>query len=136
MECGWVGLVRFVQMARTGRELTDEQWKRLAPLLPPQRPKMGRPPKDHRTVVEGIVWILRTGAPWRDLPECFGKWQTVAGRFYDWRRAGVWERVLLGVQTEGDALGAVDGIHTYHVLAGTVPILVHNCGGWISISTR
>jgi transposase len=105
-------------MARTDRELTDEQWERLAPLLPPQRPKMGRPPNDHRTVVEGMVWILRTGAPWRDLPERFGKWQTVAGRFYDWRRNGVFARALLGAQTEGDALGELDWL--LHHLDGSV----------------
>jgi transposase len=55
-------------MARTTRELTDAQWAKLAPLLPPQRPRMGRPPKDHRLIVEAIVWLDRTGAPWRDLP--------------------------------------------------------------------
>ena len=54
------------------RELTDAQWAKLAPLLPPQRPRMGRPPKDHRLIVEAIVWLDRTGAPWRDLPSQFG----------------------------------------------------------------
>ena len=48
-------------MARTERELSDVQWARLAPLLPPQRPRMGRPPKDHRLIVEAIVWLDRTG---------------------------------------------------------------------------
>jgi transposase len=55
-------------MARTQRELTDAQWAKLAPLLPPQRPRMGRPPKDHRLIVEAIVRLDRTGVPWRDLP--------------------------------------------------------------------
>jgi transposase len=105
-------------MARTDRELTDEQWARLAPLLPPQRPRMGRPPKDHRLMVEGMIWILRTGAPWRDLPGEYGPWQTVAGRFYDWRRQGVWEDVLLTVQTHGDALGMLDWL--LHFLDGSV----------------
>jgi transposase len=105
-------------MARTDRELTDAQWARLAPLLPPQRPRMGRPPKDHRLVVEGMVWVLRTGAPWRDLPGEYGPWQTVAGRFYDWRRQGVWEDVLLQVQTQGDALGMLDWL--LHFLDGSV----------------
>ncbi|NPD28296.1 transposase [Corallococcus exiguus] len=49
-------------------ELTDKQWERLAPLLPPQRPAVGRPNKDHRLVVESICWALRTGTPWRDVP--------------------------------------------------------------------
>jgi len=59
-------------MARTDRELTEEQWARLAPLLPPQRPPMGRPPKDHRLLVEGMVWTLRTGTPWRICPARMG----------------------------------------------------------------
>ena len=105
-------------MARTDRELTDAQWARIAPLLPPQRPRMGRPPKDHRLIVEGIVWILRTGSPWRDLPAHYGPWQTVANRFYDWRRQGIWERALLGVQTHGDALGELDWL--LHHLDGSV----------------
>ncbi len=53
-------------------ELTDEQWQRLAPLLPPQRPWTGRPNHDHRTIINGILWVLRTGAPWADLPERYG----------------------------------------------------------------
>ena len=62
-------------------ELTDEQWDRLEPLLPPQRPATGRPAKDHRMVLNGILWILRTGAPWRDLPERYGSWKTIYSRF-------------------------------------------------------
>ncbi len=90
------------------RELTDAQWERLGPLLPPQRPRTGRPNKDHRTVLEGIVWVLRTGAPWADLPERYGSWKTVASRFYRWRRAGIWDRILAGLQQEADADGAFD----------------------------
>jgi transposase len=62
--------------------LTDEQWERIRPLLPPQKPTTGRPSKDHRTVVNAILWIDRTGAPWRDLPSEYGPWQSVATRFY------------------------------------------------------
>ena len=68
-------------MAREERELTDARWAVLEPLLPPQRPTTGRPNKDHRQVLEAIVWLLRTGAPWRDLPDSFGPWRTVASRF-------------------------------------------------------
>lgn len=60
-----------------------------APLPPPQRPRTGRPAKDHRTVLNGILWILRTGAPWRDLPERYGSWNTVWSRFRRWREAGI-----------------------------------------------
>ena len=87
------------------RDLNDEQWERLRPLLPPQKPSTGRPAKDHRTVLNGILWLLRTGAPWRDLPSKYGPWQTVASRFYRWRQAGVWQRVLQTLQQQADAAG-------------------------------
>jgi transposase len=66
---------------------------------------MGRPPKDHRLIVEAIVWLDRTGAPWRDLPSQFGPWETVASRFYRWRRQGIWDRVLAALQADTDARG-------------------------------
>jgi len=53
-------------------QLTNEQWERIEPLLPPQKPKTGRPAQDHRMILNGILWILHTGAPWRDLPERCG----------------------------------------------------------------
>jgi len=93
-------------MAREAHELTDEQWARLAPLLPPQKPRTGRPAKDHRTVVEGICWLGRSGAPWRDLPAEYGPWRTVASRFYRWDQQGVWARVLTALQAQADARGA------------------------------
>jgi transposase len=105
-------------MARTTRELTDRQWERLAPLLPPQRPKMGRPPHDHRLMFEAFVWLDRTGAPWRDLPGTFGKWDTVASRFYRWRRAGVFDQVLAALQAQGDANGDLDWL--LHFVDGSV----------------
>jgi transposase len=99
-------------------ELTDTQWERLRPLLPPQKPKTGRPNKDHRTVLSGIIWILRTGAPWRDLPERFGSPKTVASRFYRWRRAGTWQRILERLQQLRDLEGDLDWGE--HVVDGTV----------------
>jgi transposase len=63
-------------------ELNDAQWERLRPLLPPQKPRTGRPGKDHRTVINGILWVLRTGSPRRALPERYGSWKTVSSRFY------------------------------------------------------
>ena len=104
------------RMARR-HELTDEQFARLAPLLPPQRPATGRPNHDHRTVLNGILWRLKTGAPWRDLPARYGNWQTVYSRFRRWQRAGVWDRLLAAVQAEGDAVGALDW--SVHFLDGT-----------------
>ena len=89
-------------------ELTDVQWGRLRPLLPPQKPRTGRPANDHRTVLEGILWVLRTGSPWRCLPARFGSWKTVSSRFYRWQRAGVWDRILADLQRQGDAEGQLD----------------------------
>ena len=98
-------------MAHRG-ELSDAQWERLSPLLPPEKPAVGKPNKDHRTIINGILWRLRTGAPWRDLPERYGPWSTVYSRFWRWREAGVWDRVFAAVQQEADAAGRVDwGVH-------------------------
>src|SRR4051812_30124717 len=76
-------------------DLTDEQWQRLEPpLLPPEKPWTGRPNEDHRQILNGILWIDRTGAPWRDLPRHYGPVGTVSSRFYRWREAGIWQRIL------------------------------------------
>lgn len=95
-------------MSKKRHELTDKQWARLEPLLPPQKPQTGRSNHDHRTVINGILWILRTGAPWRDLPERYGKWQTVYSRFYRWQKNGIWERIFAQLQQRNDASGDVD----------------------------
>jgi transposase len=99
-------------------ELTDEQWAELEPLLPPERPRTGRPNKDHRAVVNGIVWKLRTGAPWRDLPERYGPWSTAYSRFWRWQRAGLWDRLFAAVQRRADADGRLDW--AVHFVDGTV----------------
>lgn len=90
-------------------ELTDDQWAQLEGVLPPQQPTTGRPAKDHRTVLNGILWVLRTGAPWRDLPERYGSWQTAYSRFRRWREAGVWGRILTALQAEAADDGDMDG---------------------------
>lgn len=89
--------------------LSDEQWERLRPLLPPQHARRGRPLKDQRRIRNGLVWRLRTGAPWRDFPQECGPWQTVAARFDRWRRAGLWDRFLAELQRQGAAAGDLDG---------------------------
>jgi transposase len=89
-------------------ELTDAQWERLVPLLPPQKAKTGRPAEDHRRILNGILWVIRTGAPWRDLPERYGPWSTVYSRFQRWRQAGIWDRLFAAVQRASDAVGALD----------------------------
>ena len=99
-------------------ELTDEQWGRLRPLLPPEKPGIGRPNLDHRVVLNGILWRLKTGAPWRDLPERYGSWRTEYSRFRRWRLAGVWGKILAEVQAEEDARGNLDW--RIHFVDGTV----------------
>jgi transposase len=89
-------------------DLTDQQWQRLELLLPPERPWTGRPNEDHRRILNGILWIDRTGAPWRDLPPCYGPVGTVSSRFYRWRKAGIWQRILSDLQAEADQHGDID----------------------------
>ena len=88
-------------------ELTDGVWERIAPLLP-ENGRRGKQWNDHRTVVNGILWKRRTGAPWRDLPERYGSWQTWYDRFDRWRRDGTWDRLLARAQTKSDAVCEVE----------------------------
>ena len=99
-------------------DLSPSQWERLQPLLPPQKPSIGRPAHDHRPIINGILWILRTGAPWRDLPERYGPWRTVASRFYRWPQAGIWAQLFSAVQAQADARGQLNGDLQY--LDGTM----------------
>jgi len=90
-------------------ELTDRAWAQIEPLLPVSQGRGGRW-VDHRRVINGILWKLRTGAPWRDLPERYGSWQTCYDRFVRWRRDGTWERLLADAQTKNDAVGEVEWV--------------------------
>lgn len=74
--------------------LTDEHWEQVRPLLPPQKPQTGRPAGDHRLMVEGMLWVVRTGSSWRELPERFGPWSTVSSRYQRWLKEGLWARIL------------------------------------------
>ena len=93
-------------------DLTDAHWDRLHPLLPPQRhgkgTKGGRPSIDHRQILNGILWILRTGAPWEDLPACYGKRSTVSTRYDRWLEQGIWERIYDAIKAQADAAGELD----------------------------
>lgn len=103
--------------------LTDREWMRIRPLLPP-RARIGRPPKDHRMVLDALLWLDRTGAPWRDLPERFGPWRSVATRFYRWTRSGLWERLLAELRHMADAAGGIDW--EVHLVDGT-SVRAHRC---------
>ena len=80
-------------------ELTAAEWARLAPLLPPRRPRTGRPRNDHRAVLGGILWVLRNGASWRDMPARFGNSNTVYKRYRLWSDTGLWERLLSALRS-------------------------------------
>ncbi len=95
---------------------SDAAWARLQPLLPPRKP--GKPRQDDRRIINGILWRLATGAPWRDLPERYGPWQTVYPRCWRWTRAGVWDQILTALQRAADARGAIDW--TSHFVDSTV----------------
>lgn len=88
-------------------ELTDQAWAVLQPLLP-QGGRPGGRWADHRRVINGILWKLRSGAPWRDLPERYGSWTTCHDRYVRWRRGGTWDRLLAHAQTKSDAIGQIE----------------------------
>jgi transposase len=75
-------------------ELTDVQWQRIEALLPGKAGDPGRTGRDNRLFVNGVLWVLRSGAHWHDLPERYGKWKSVHTRFARWAKAGVWDRVF------------------------------------------
>jgi len=89
-------------------DVTDEQWEVIQPILPKRAAKTGRPPLDPRLMLNGILWILRTGSPWRDLPERFGPWQTVYDHFAKWRALGVYDRILEALHIRLDTDGTID----------------------------
>lgn len=75
-------------------ELSDAQWKLICELLPGKKSDPGRSGEDNRLFVNAVLWVLRSGARWSDLPERYGKWKTVHTRFARWAKSGVWERVF------------------------------------------
>ena len=92
----------------TRHRLTDEQWEMIADLFPPAA-KTGRPPTDRRQVVDGILWIMHAGAPWRDLPEDeFGPWETVYGLFNVWNANGILDKIVCRLQLNVIEAGALD----------------------------
>jgi transposase len=90
-------------------ELTDKAWAVIEPLLPPQQGG-GRRWRDHRQVINAILWKLRTGAPWRDLPERYGPWKTAHERLRLWTKDGTWARILDRVIVKDDAVGDLEWI--------------------------
>jgi len=84
-------------------DISDDLWKQIEPLVcPPRTERRGRPPKDARAMLNGALWILHTGAPWRDLPEEFGPWQTVCKRFNSWAKTSLWQDILSNLSQDAD----------------------------------
>jgi len=84
-----------------GVALTDAEWCLVQPLLPPQKPTTGRPRHDHRTVLAGILWVVRSGASWRAMPTEYGKWETAYQRYRLWCATGLWPRILAELSPKG-----------------------------------
>jgi len=94
----------ILRMERLVR-LKPGEWSVLAPLLPTPSKKGGRPAKPHRPMVEAMLWILRTGAPWRDLPSAYGPWQSVYTRFSRWSQSGVIAAMVAALSRDHDDEG-------------------------------
>jgi transposase len=88
-------------------EIDDAHWELIREFFPDNR-RQGHPWRDHRQVLNGILWVLFSGAAWRDMPERYGPWQTGYDRFVRWRREGMWERILRSLQVKADDRGLLD----------------------------
>jgi transposase len=110
-------------MTRT-EVLSDAEWSRIEPLLPSSAGRPGRPFRDHRQVVEGIIYRYRAGISWRDLPKEFGPYQTVWKRQARWSKDGTWDRLLTRLQAEADAVGELN----WQVSVDSTVVRVHQSG--------
>ena len=126
-------------MSRTA-VLTDDQWERIRPLLPSSDGKRGRPFRDDRPVVEGILYRYRCGIAWRDVPEQFGPWQTVWKRHRRYAGDGTWDRVLAQLVAQADAAGEVQWqvsvdatITRAHQHATNTSRPEQDTGGWVEL---
>lgn len=98
--------------------LTHAQWLKIEPMLPANKPQPGRPWRCHRQILNAILWVIRTGAPWRDIPTAYGPWSTAYSRFRRWRDSGLWRRLLERLHGHLHLRGLLDW--SFHMLDGTV----------------
>ena len=111
----------------TRYDLTDEQWSLIEALLPPERPKVGRPARSHRDIINAILWIARTGAPWRDLPQSYGPWQTAYSRLRRWSAKGIWQRVFEALVAEAERRQDLDW-NLHHIDSTVIRAHQHAAG--------
>jgi transposase len=97
--------------------MSNREWAFFEPFVMIEGPKRGRPASNHRLVLDGVFWIARTGAPWRDLPEEFGKWSSVYRQFRRWSVSGVWDAMLEALNATGAAQSSVQMIDSTIVRA-------------------
>ena len=90
--------------------MSDAEWEIFKPFVAPSAPRKGRPAKDHRLSLDGIFWINRTGSPWRDLPDFFGKFGSVHRQFRRWSLSGLWDVILEAVNESGEGQDSVQMI--------------------------
>lgn len=110
-------------------ELTNKEWERIGPLLPQQERARGRPKADDRRMIDAMLWIMATGAPWRDLPESYGPWTTVYNRFRLWGKQGLWERVYEAVLESSDRRSNVEFAAILEIDSTTCKAHQHAAGG-------
>ena len=108
-------------------DLTNEQWEQIEVLLLKANTKRGRPAQERRKLLNGMLWVLRTGAPWRDIPERYGKWTTIYSRFQRWRKSGVWDKMFAELQSALDVGSNVDW--EIHFIDSTIVRAHHHAAG-------
>ena len=97
--------------------MSNKEWAFFKPFVTVKGPKRGRPAGNHRLVLDGVFWIARTGAPWRDLPDHFGNWNSVYQQFRRWSVSGLWDTMLEALNATGAAESSVQMIDSTIVRA-------------------
>jgi transposase len=121
--------------------MSDREWAFFELFVIETGPKRGRPGADHRRVLDGVFWIARTGAPWRDLPEEFGKWGSVYRQFRRWSVSGLWDAILEALNATGVAQSSVQMIDSTIVRAhqhasGAKRGLIKRVSGALAVARR
>jgi putative transposase len=121
MSDSWVSAIGGGTMGIKRYELSEAQWRRIEAMLPGKASDPGRTARDNRLFINGVLWVLRSGARWSDLPERYGKYKTVHKRFTRWARAGIWEGIfaLLARDRDNEYLMIDSSIVRAHAQAAT-----------------